>query len=115
MAITREVFVATEYSHNKEAEDTLLKCQGYSYDEKPDDLTKAVFTTRQLKCGSRWKSLIELIFKGYTFDKWSYTESFVARNRLEFTTIFDDETKIYKSEKMQANFCSRKMTLSDSF
>ena len=42
----QKAFIETEFSHNKEAKDTWLNCQGYSYEQQPDDFTKTVFTTR---------------------------------------------------------------------
>ena len=42
----QEAFIETEFSHNKEAKDTWLKCQEYSYEQQPDDFTKTDFVTR---------------------------------------------------------------------
>ena len=39
----QKAFIETEFSQNTEAKDTWLKCQGYSYEEQPDDFTKNSF------------------------------------------------------------------------
>ena len=43
----QKAFIETEFSHNGEAKDTWLKCQGYSYEKSPDTFTDVVFTERQ--------------------------------------------------------------------
>ena len=42
-----KAFIETEFSHNKEAKDTWLKCQGYSYESEPQTHTSSAFTSRE--------------------------------------------------------------------
>ena len=42
-----KAFIETEFSNGKEAKDTWLRCQGYTYEGNPADTTTAVFTTRE--------------------------------------------------------------------
>ena len=37
-------FIETEFSHNKDAKNTWLACQGYSYEENPGALSTAEVT-----------------------------------------------------------------------
>ena len=49
-AITlKKTFIEGKFSHNKEAKDTCLGCQGYFYEEKRDDFTRTDFGTRTAK------------------------------------------------------------------
>ena len=84
--------------HNKEAEDTWLKCQGYSYEEQPDDFTKIVST---IMAAETWESA-EISFIGriasdfFSCDKHliigvTLRISFL-RNRPNYAIIYDDET-----------------------
>ena len=43
----QKAFIETEFSHNREAKDTWLKCQGYFYEKSPNTFTDVVFTERQ--------------------------------------------------------------------
>ena len=58
----QKAFIETQFSHNKEAKDTWLKCQGYFFEEKLDDFAKTVSLKGQVKLGSpqRYLSLDEL-------------------------------------------------------
>ena len=42
-----KAFIETEFSNDREAKDTRLKCQGYTYEETPADKTTDVFTNRE--------------------------------------------------------------------
>ena len=42
----QKAFIETEFSHIKEAKNTWLKCQGYSYEEQQDKFTRTVSSTR---------------------------------------------------------------------
>ena len=41
-------FIETEFSHNKDAKNTWLACQGYSYEENPGTLSTAEVNRRKL-------------------------------------------------------------------
>ena len=43
----QKAFIKTDFSHNREAKDTWLKCQRYSYGKSPDTFTDVVCTERQ--------------------------------------------------------------------
>ena len=115
----QKAFIETEFSHNKEAKDTWLKCQGYSYEQQPDDFTKTVFTTRTAET----RESAEISFIGrIASDFFSCDKHLISgvtlrisflRNRPEYALIYDDETKDYKIEILQANLYVRKMTVSD--
>ena len=59
-----KAFIETEYSNGKEAKDTWLRCQGYTYEQHPGSSTTTPFTNRELENWSRdslesyhfWKS-----------------------------------------------------------
>ena len=116
----QKAFIETEFSHNKEAKDTWLKCQGYSYEQQPDDFTKTVFTTRTAET----RESAEISFIGrIASDFFSCDKHLISgvtlrisflRNRPEYALIYDDETKDYKIEILQANLYVRKMTVSDN-
>ena len=116
----QKAFNETEFSHNKEAKDTWLKCQGYSYEEQPDDFTKTVFTTRTAET----RESAEISFFGriasdcFSCDKllksWFTLRILFLRNRPEYALIYDDESNEYKIKNIQASLYGRKMTLSDN-
>ena len=41
--------IQAEVSHTRSTKDSILECQGYSYEDDPSDLTSAVFTERKTK------------------------------------------------------------------
>ena len=44
-----KAFIETEYSNGKEAKDTWLRCQGYTYEENPGNKATRPFTNRELE------------------------------------------------------------------
>ena len=116
----QKAFIETEFSHNKEAKDTWLKCQGYPYEQQPDDFTKTVFTTRIAE--TRESAVISFIGR-IASDFFSFDKHLISgvtlriaflRNRPEYALLYDDETEDYKIEFLQANLYVRKMTVSDN-
>ena len=105
----QKAFLETEFSHNKEAKDTWLKCQGYSYEKSPATFTGATFTTRQgEKVAADVFSCDKHLLSGVTL-----RISFL-RSRPNFSLIYDDDAKDYKIEISQANLYVRKMTVSEN-
>ena len=43
----QKAFIETAFSHDREAKNTWLKCQGHSYEKSPNTFTDVVFTERQ--------------------------------------------------------------------
>ena len=114
-----KAFIETEYSNGKEAKNTWLRCQGYTYEQHPGNSTTTPFTNRELK--SRQSG--ELTFFGkvsadvFSCDKHLLSGvtlriSFV-RSKPEFVLIHDDVAKKYKITITQANLYVRKMTVSE--
>ena len=44
-----KAFIETEYSNGKEAKETWLRCQGYTYEQHPGNSTTTPFTNRELE------------------------------------------------------------------
>jgi len=115
-----KAFIETEFSNNKEAKETWLTCQGYSYEQAPNTFTSTVFTNREQE--TRTSSEITLFGKlsADIFNCEKHLLSGVTlritliRNRPEFCLIFDDEAKDYKIEITQANLYVQKMTVTDN-
>ena len=116
----QKAFIETEFSHNKEAKDTWLKCQGYSYEVSPNTFTDAVFTGRQTE--TRESNTVAFIGK-VAADVFSCDKHLLSgvtlrisflRNRPNFCLIYDDDAKDYKVEISQANLYVRKMTVSEN-
>ena len=118
-AYAHKAFIETEYSNGKEAKDTWLRCQGYTYEEGPGNNTSRPFTNRELE--SRRSG--ELTFFGkVAADKFSCDKHLLSgvtlrnlfvRSKPEFVLIHDDVTKNYKITITQANVYVRKMTVSE--
>ena len=116
----QKAFIETEYSHNKEAKDTWLKCQGYSYEKSPSNFTETVFTEREAE--TRQSTVVTFIGK-IAADIFSCDKHLISgvtlrvsflRNRTDFCLIYDDATKDYKIEILQANLYVRKMTVTEN-
>ena len=109
-----------QFSHNREAKDTWLKCQGYSYEKSPNTFTDVVFTERQNE--TKRSAVVTFIGK-VAADIFSCEKHLISgvtlrvsflRKRPEFCLICDDESKNYKIEISQANLYVRKMTVSEN-
>ena len=115
----QKAFIETEFSHHREAKDTWLKCQGYSYEKSPDTFTDVVFTDKMRQNGSAVVTFIGKVAADI-FSSEKHLISGVTlrvsflRNRPEFCLIYDDESKDYKIEISQANLYVRKMTVSEN-
>ena len=114
-----KAFIETEFSHNKEAKDTWLKCQGYSYESEPATFTSTVFTNRERE--TRSSAIVSYIGK-VAADVFSCDKHLLSgvtlrisflRTRPEFCLIYDVDTKDYKVTITQANLYVRKMTVAD--
>lgn len=116
----QKAFLETEFSHNKEAKDTWLRCQGYSYEQSPDTFTGVSFTSR--KDETRQSRTVTFIGK-VAADVFSCDKHLLSgvtlrvsflRSRPNFSLIYDDDAKEYKIEISQANLHVRKMTVSEN-
>ena len=116
----QKAFLETEFSHNKEAKDTWLKCQGYSYEKSPATFTGATFTARQ---GETKESTTVNFIGKVAADVFSCDKHLLSgvtlrisflRSRPNFSLIYDDDAKDYKIEISQANLHVRKMTVSEN-
>lgn len=116
---SQKAFIETELSHSKEAKETWLKCQGYSYEKDPNDFTTDVFTERRDETrGSSEVSFIGKVaadvFKceKHLLSKVTLRISFL-RNRTDYAVIYENDAKEYKIEIMQAYLYVRKMTVTE--
>ena len=115
-----KAFIETEFSHNKEAKDTWLKCQGYTYESNPSTKTLAVFTKRETET----RLSADVTFIGRVASDFFSCEKHLLsgvelrisflRTRPEFCLIYDDNAKDYKVNITQANLYVRKMTLTET-
>ena len=104
-----KAFIETEYSNGKEAKDTWLRCQGYTYEANPGDRTATVFASRRAE--TRESQEVTLFGKVaadiFSCDKHLLSGvtlriSFV-RSKPEFALIYDADTKNFKITLSQAN------------
>ena len=115
-----KAFLETEFSSNREAKETWLKCQGYTFEEDPDDFTTDVFNDRESE--TRRSTTLSFIGKVaadfFTCDKHLISGVTLRltflRSRPEFCLIYDNATKDYKVSITQANLHVRKMTVTEN-
>ena len=112
-------FIETEFSHNKDAKNTWLACQGYSFEENP-----ATLATTEI---DRRKELVEksaecAFYGKVAVDFFTYDQNLLSgvtlriafrRSIDDFVIMSDDPAKHYKRENLEANLYVRKMTLND--
>ena len=112
-------FIETEFSHNKNAKNTWLACQGYSHEENPGTLLTAEVNRKILvrqSAESTFYGKIAVDF--FTCDR--YLLSGVAlrtafrRSIDDFVLMSDDAAKHYNVKFVEANLYVRKMTLNDT-
>ena len=112
-------FIETVFSHNKDAKNTWLACQGYSDEEDPSAIKAAEISRRKnsvtesLECTFYGKVAVDF----FTCDKHSLvgvTLRIAFRRSIDdFVIVFDDAAKHYKVKIVEANLYVRKMTLND--
>ena len=112
-------FIETEFSHNKDAKNTWLACQGYSYEENPG----ALLTTEVNRRKALVRQSNECTFYGkvavdfFTCDRHlmsGVTLRIAFRRSIDdFVIMSDDAAKHYKVKIVEANLYVRKMTLND--
>ena len=113
-------FIETEFSHNKDAQNTWLACQGYSYGENPGTLSTAEVNRRKLlvrqsaECTFYGKIAVDF----FTCDRHllSCVTLRIAfrRSIYGFVIMSGDAAKQYKVKIVEANLYVRKMTLNDT-
>ena len=112
-------FIKTEFSHNKDAKNTWLACQGYSYEENPSALKAGEIARRKnsvresAECNFYGKVAVDF----FTCDKHllSGVTLCVAFRRSvdDFVVNSDDAANHYKVKIVEANLYVRKMKLND--
>ena len=112
-------FIETEFSHNKDAKNTWLTCQGYSYEENPGALSTTEVNRRKAlvrqsnECTFYGKVAVEF----FTCDRHlmsGVTLRIAFRRSIDdFVIMSDDAAKHYKVKIVEANLYVRKMTLND--
>ena len=113
-------FIKTEFSHNKDAKNTWLACQGHSYEENPGTLSTAEVNRRKTlvkqsaECSFYGKIAVDL----FTCDRHllsGVTLQIGFRRPIDdFVIMSDDAAKQYKVKIVEANLYVRKMTLNDT-
>ena len=108
-------FIETNFSHNKDAKNTWLASQGYSFEENPATLATTEIDRRKelvkksAECAFYGKVAVDF----FTFDRHLLSGIAFRRSIDDFVIISDDPAKHYKVEILEANFYLRKMTLND--
>ena len=112
-------FIETEFSHNKDAKNTWLACQGYSYEENLGALSTVEVNRRRAlvrqsaECTFYGKVAVDF----FTCDRHllsGVTLRIAFRRPIDdFVIISDDAAKHYKRKIVEANLYVRKMTLND--
>ena len=112
-------FIEAELSHNKDAKNTWLACQGYSYEENPGALSTGEVNTRKAlvrhsaECTFYGKVAVDFftcdrhLLSGLTF------RIAFRRSIDDFVIMSDDAAKHYKVKIVEASLYVRKMTLND--
>ncbi len=109
-------FIETEFSHGKDAKDTWLKCQGYTYETDP-----AADPTNARKALFR-QSTVQHYFGKLAIDFFSCEKHLISgvalrisfrKSNDDFVVISDGADKHYRVEITEANLYVRKMTVSD--
>ena len=116
----RKSFIETEFSHNKDAKNTWLACQGYSYEENPGTLSTAEVNRRKIlvrqsaECTFYGKTAVDF----FTCDRHLLSGVTLRiafrRSIADFVIMSDDAAKQYKVKIVEANLYVRKMTLNDT-
>ena len=115
----QKIFIETEFSHNEDAKNTLLACQGYSYDENPGTLSTAEVNRRKLLVRQSAECTFygEIAVDFFTCDRHllsGVTLRIAFRRSIDdFVIISDDAAKQYKVKIVEANLYVR-MTLNDT-
>ena len=112
-------FIETEFSHNKDAKNTWLACQGYSYEEHPSAIKAGEIARRKNSvresAGCTFYGKVAVDF--FTCDKHllsGVTLRIAFRRSIDgFVIISDYAAKHYKVKIVEANLYVRKMTLKD--
>ena len=102
-------FIETEFSHNKDAKNTWLACQGYSYKENPGALSTVEVNRRKAlvrqsaECTFYGKVAVDF----FTCDRHllsGVTIRIAFRRSIDdFVIMFDDAAKHYKVKIVEAN------------
>ena len=116
---THKSFIETEFSNNKDAKNTWLDCQGYSYDENPGTISTTEVNRRNAlviqsnECTFYGKVAVDF----FTCDRHltsCVTLRFAFRRSIDdFVILSDNAARHYKVKIVEANLYVRKMTLND--
>ena len=111
--------ISNEFSHKKDAKNTWLACQGYSYEENPGTLSVTEVNRRKaLVRQSKERTFYgKVAVDFFTRDRhlMSGVPLRIAFQRSidDFVFMSDDAAKHYKEKIVEANLNVRKMTLND--
>lgn len=115
-----KAFVETEFSYGKEAKDTWLTCQGYTYETDPEHRTDAAIAARTLltnnsdaltlfgKLSSDFLSCEKLMLPNVSM------RIKLIRAHNDFVVVSDAGNKHYRVQILEANLYVRKMTVSEN-
>ena len=112
-------FIETEFSHNQDAKNTWLACQGYSYEENHGTLSTTEVNRRKAlvrqtnECTFYGKVAVD-VFACDSHLMSGVTLRIAFRRSIDdFVIMSDDAAKHYKVKIVDANLYLRKMTLND--
>ena len=113
-------FIETDFSHNKDAKNTWLACQGYFYEENPGTLSTAEVNRRKILARQSAESTFYGKIAADFFTCGRHLLSGVTlqiafrRSIDDFVIMSDDAAKQYKVKIVEANLHVQKMTLNDT-
>ena len=115
-----KIFIETDFSHNKDAKNTWLACQGYSYGENPGKLSTAEVNRRKLlvrqsaECTFYGKIAVNFLTCDRHLLSGVTLRIAFRRSINDFVIMSDDAAKQHKVKMIEANLYVRKMTLNDT-
>ena len=113
-------FIETEFSHNKDAKNAWLTCQGYFYEENPGTLSTAEVNRRKLLARQSAECTFygKIVLDFFTCDRHllsDVTLRIAFRSSVDdFVIMSDDAAKQNKVKTVEANLYVRKLTLNDT-
>ena len=116
----RKSFIERETSHNKDAKNTWLACQGYSYEKNLGALSTGQVNRRKasVRHSAECTFYCKVAVDFFTFDRHLLSSGVTLciafrRSMDDFAIISDDAAKHCKVKIVEANLYVRKMTLND--
>ena len=112
-------FIETECSHNKDAKNTWLACQGYSYEKNPGALSteevnrRKALVRQSAECTFYGKVAVDFVTCDRHLLCGVKLRIAFRRSIDDFVIMSDDTAKHYNVKNVEANLYVRKMTLND--